>query len=91
MALHRSSIKAPFLALLMLTLAACTDEDGAIDTLTKAGYTDITITGGVWLGCEGGEIYRTGFVAIGPGKSVVHGVVCKQGGFWGSSVIRTYS
>ena len=83
--------KGLIIALLGLALAACTDEEGAIDTLAKAGYTNITTTGGVWFGCEPGDIYRTGFVAIGPGKSVVRGVVCKQGGFWGSSVIRTYS
>jgi hypothetical protein len=69
-------------AVLVLTLTACTDEDGAFHSLADAGYTSITITGRVWFGCGFGEIYRTGFVVVGPAKSVVSGVVCQQGGLW---------
>ena len=37
-------------AVFALTLAACTDGDGAIHTLMDAGYTNIMITGKVWFG-----------------------------------------
>jgi len=65
----------------VLLLAACSDQDGARSTLTKAGYTDIDTSGGyAWFGCGQDDTWATEFKAKGPTGHEVEGVVCR--GFW---------
>lgn len=76
------------LAFAVLALVACTDRDGAEDTLHKAGYSDIDTSGGhAWFGCGQDDTFATEFKAKGPTGIPLEGVVCS--GLWGkSSTIR---
>ena len=76
--------------LALLTVAACSDADGARDALTDAGYSDIRTTGHSWTGCGEEDTYSTGFVARSPGGSVVSGVVCAGMGWGKATTIRTF-
>lgn len=72
-----------FALLALLTLAACTDSDGAKKAAEEMGFTDVATTGYRWFGC-GDENFHTGFVAK-RGALDVSGVVC-SGWFKGSTV-----
>lgn len=61
-------------ALILLTLLACTNEDGARRALKGAGYTQVELTGHAW-GCSDSDGTCTGFTALGPGGDYVTGAV----------------
>jgi len=60
-----------------LLLAGCySSQSDAENTLHKAGFTDITVTGLAPLSCGENDISRTGFVATNSQGARVEGVVC---------------
>ncbi len=66
-----------------------TDNDGAIETVEKAGFNDVEATGYGWFSCgvgEQGELWRTDFKATNQNGEEVTGTVCK--GFLKGSTIR---
>jgi hypothetical protein len=83
----RSTLSLLFLALGIMTLFACTDEDGARRTLETAGYTDIVITGYEFWSC-GDDQRHTCFDARGLNGAPVHGCVC-SGLIFKNHTIRT--
>jgi hypothetical protein len=62
--------------LTVLALSACSDEPTARRVLTKAGYTDIEITGFDVLMCGHNDTRSTGFRATSPSGRHVKGAVC---------------
>lgn len=54
----------------------CTDEDATRDTLRKAGYKNIQITGYKPFQCGEDDRYSTGFTAINSNGETVEGTVC---------------
>ena len=52
-----------FIIMALLGLSACTDSSTTIDTLTKAEFEDIKITGWDALSCSEEDFYHTGFSA----------------------------
>lgn len=65
-----------YLALvLLLTLAACTNEQEARRVLEMDGVTDIEMTGYDWFGCSKDDQYHTGFTGIRNGHRI-EGTVC---------------
>lgn len=75
------------LALLALSLTACTRPDSATRVLVGAGYKDVTITGYKWFACGESDTFHTGFVATGPTGQKVEGCVC-EGLLFKNSTIR---
>lgn len=73
----------------VLTLAACSDADGARRTLERHGFTEITTTGWSLWGCDSGkhsgDTFVTGFNAKALNGERVEGVVC-SGWFKGATV-----
>jgi hypothetical protein len=57
-------------------LAACTDDDAARTTLTKAGYTDIRLRGYDAFACGNEDTTATAFVAKNSLGKDVTGTVC---------------
>lgn len=55
---------------------ACTAPDRSAETLKKAGYTDIKITGYEPWACGEDDDFHTGFLARNPNGDWVDGVVC---------------
>jgi hypothetical protein len=74
--------------ILALFLSACTDPQGAIITLSKQGYENITITGYDFFGCGKDDSVHTGFIAYKDGNRI-EGVVCSSL-FTKASTIRFY-
>lgn len=72
-----------------LLVAGCTDERGATEALTDAGYKDIHITGYSWSGCGKDDDYATAFIAVSPGGFRISGAVC-AGWLFKGSTIRTF-
>lgn len=62
-----------FIAILFI---GCTDSSSSRETLQKAGFTDITITGWSPFSCGEDDTYSTGFSAKNPNGQMVEGVVC---------------
>lgn len=77
-----------FIFIIALFLNACTDHQGAIMTLQKQGYENITITGYDLFGCSKEDTFHTGFVAYKDGNRI-EGVVCSTL-FTKASTIRFY-
>ncbi len=67
-------------------LSACTDNKGAQEALTKAGYTDIETTGYKMFACSEDDNFATGFRARNARGQVVEGTVC--GAVFKGSTIR---
>lgn len=65
-------------ALVMFALLAvsCTDADAALDTLDKAGFTDVSLTGWKPMSCSEEDFSSTGFAAVNSQGKPVEGVVC---------------
>ena len=57
-------------------LMACSDEGAAKDSLVKAGFEDIKITGYSPLSCGEDDFSSTGFTATNANGTKVEGVVC---------------
>jgi hypothetical protein len=74
-----------FLAVALLALTACTDNDEATRALQGAGYHDIQMSGSRWFGCDTDDMFATGFEAKGATGTPVTGVVC-SGPLKGSTV-----
>lgn len=75
------------MAVLALSLSACTDPDNATKVLENNGYTDIQMTGYSWFGCSEDDFFHTGFKAHSPANKTVEGAVC-SGMFFKNSTIR---
>lgn len=75
-------------AVALLALTACTDNDTAIRALYGAGYSDIHLTGYRWIGCGEDDDFSTGFQAKGPTGVPVTGVVCSSW-FGKGATVRT--
>lgn len=79
-----------FLLGVALMLAGCESESvgeaRAADTLNKAGYTNVAITGWRWIGCGRDDIFQYGFTATGPSGVRTSGVVCR--GLMKGSTVR---
>ncbi|QQG33809.1 hypothetical protein ZPAH1_orf00047 [Aeromonas phage ZPAH1] len=74
--------------LMVVVLSGCTDADGARNTLSKNGYTDIHITGYSFLSCDEKDFFSTGFQATNIASGMrVEGAVC-SGLFFKNSTIR---
>lgn len=81
-------VKAIALIFVATMLAACSDDAGAKKALAAQGYTNITINGYSWWGCDQHDAFRTAFKAIGPTGVAVTGVVCSS---WvKGSTVRTF-
>ena len=80
-------MKFVWLVLAVVILCGCTQPDHATQTLEKAGYTHIKITGWRPFACGDGDSFATGFKAIGPTGFEVTGVVC-EGLVFKASTIR---
>lgn len=57
-------------------IAGCTDAPHSREVLRKQGFTDVEITGYVWMACSEDDTYHTGFRAKNPQGIEVEGVVC---------------
>jgi 2-methylisocitrate lyase-like PEP mutase family enzyme len=67
----------PLTLLLGLVLGACTNSDRATETLQKAGFTEVKITGfGGAFACGEGDWSKTAFEATNPNDQRITGVVC---------------
>jgi len=71
----------------LLLLQACSDADGARETLDKAGFTNIKTQGYGWFSCDEKDFYATKFTATNVNDKVVDGVVC-SGVLFKASTIR---
>lgn len=63
-------------AVASLALAACSDEGAAKESLVKAGFEDIEITGYSPLSCGKDDFSSTGFKATNSHGTRVEGIVC---------------
>lgn len=70
---------------LLMLLASCTDQDGAVRVLTEQGYKDVRTTGYEFFSCGKGDNFVTGFEATSPAGVRVTGVVC-SGWIKGSTI-----
>ena len=73
------------IAVLSLSLSACTRPDQATRVLSQAGYTQIEITGWRPFMASDNDTFSTGFEAISPNGSLVTGAVT-SGWFKGSTI-----
>lgn len=64
------------IALLALSLVACTDEANSRNALENYGFTEIQFTGYQYFGCSDSDSFSTGFKAKNPQGRNVSGVVC---------------
>ena len=76
------------MAALVLTLAACTDPDGARRTAENHGLTHVQITGYSFWGCSEDDGWRTEFTALNAQGRSVRGVVCS--GVLKGNTLRLY-
>lgn len=60
----------------ILACTACTDPQGAKETLESSGYTDIRTKGYAWFACGEHDFYATKFRAKNPLGVKTNGVVC---------------
>lgn len=60
----------------LILLTACTDENQTINTLQKAGFSEIETTGYQMFDCGKDDSFATGFTAKNPQGQVVSGTVC---------------
>lgn len=74
------------LAILLVLLSGCTDEEGARKALDNEGFTDINFTGYQPGVCSDSDANATGFVATNMHGKRVRGVVCSGGWEKGSTV-----
>lgn len=80
-------MKKLFVVISFVLLAGCSSPDEATRALFGAGYTNITITGYQFFGCDDKDSFHTGFEATGPTGQRVTGVVCS--GILKGATIRT--
>lgn len=64
------------LAVLALSLTACSNSNDARKALEAQGFTDIETTGWSAFACSEDDFYSTGFVATNPQGKRVKGTVC---------------
>lgn len=64
------------LAVLALSLTACTDEESSRRALEAQGFKDITFTGYDMWSCGEDDTYSTGFTATNVNGQRVSGTVC---------------
>lgn len=64
------------LAVLALSLTACSNSNDAVKALEAQGFTDIQTTGHSFFACSKDDFYSTGFVATNPQGKRVKGTVC---------------
>ena len=64
------------IAILAAVLFGCTDKAATINTLEKAGFTDVSPGGWKWAACGSGDSYITTFTVTNPKGERVSGVVC---------------
>jgi hypothetical protein len=57
-------------------LSGCTTESSTVETLEKAGFTDIETQGWDALGCSDDDFYSTKFTAKNVNNQSVEGTVC---------------
>ena len=62
----------------LLFFAGCTNPESATRVLDGAGYKNIKITGSKFFACGKGDLFHTGFRAIGPSGKSVQGTVCEE-------------
>lgn len=80
--------KLALIAILALSLTACSNASDATKALTAQGFTDIQITGYAGpFACSEDDFYSTGFIATNPQGKRVEGVAC-SGFFFKSTTIR---
>jgi hypothetical protein len=60
----------------VITLASCTDNERTIETLTKSGFTNVTVGGYAAFGCSDDDHFATEFTATNQTGHRVSGVVC---------------
>lgn len=66
-----------FLILLLIVSGCmCTTESGTIETLHKAGFTDVQTDGYAFFACSEDDTFATRFVATNPAGQRVGGAVC---------------
>lgn len=73
---------------LALTLAACTDADGALRTAENYGLTNVRVTGYSFWGCGRDDGWRTEITATNSQGRSVRGVVCS--GIFKGNTLRLY-
>lgn len=73
-------------ALVALSLSACTNKETTIRVLEEQGYTQIEASGYAFFGCSEGDTFKTKFTAVSPAGKKVSGVVCS--GFLKGATIR---
>ena len=64
------------ICLLTMFVPSCSAPEESKETLEKAGFSDIEITGWIPLQCSKGDTFSTGFKATNPLGKRVEGVVC---------------
>ncbi len=74
-----------FAMVLAMSLAGCTDNDGARRALEDAGYSDIQVGGYALFSCSDKDTFATKFTAKGPTHKPVSGAVC-SGWFKGKTI-----
>lgn len=62
--------------LLFLMMFACTNAPATVDTLEKAGFTDVHAGGYSAFACSDDDTYATNFTATNPQGQKVSGTVC---------------
>lgn len=63
------------IALLLVVMFSCTNEEGAMHALKVSGYKNIELTGHEWTSCSKDDNTCTGFEATAPSGAVVTGAV----------------
>lgn len=69
-------MKKILLAVLLLSLSACTNADHTHKALRGMGFTNIEAGGHSWFGCADSDTFATKFAATNPAGQRVSGVVC---------------
>lgn len=77
--------KVAVVAIALLALVGCTDQQGAYKALQDAGYTEISIKGYAAFSCSRDDSFATSFLAKGPTGRSVTGAVC-SGVFKGKTI-----
>ena len=81
------SIKIAFFVASITALSGCSDHEGAVEALEKAGFDKITTDGYSFFSCAKDDIHATKFRAENPRGMMVEGTVCS--GLWAKgSTIR---
>jgi len=81
-------MKKALFVMVMLLLAACSDEATARRALNQSGFTAVETTGFAPFSCGKDDTFATGFRALGPSGEPVRGAVCS--GWFKGATIRFY-